>query len=361
MKLTDFIFTFGREYNTLSKTAICRVRLFTNKQGEIYAVISELDENPSVSVTNAIETIHSQLVKEKKIPPESKIIEHYPKSYLGFPESFDLVEYTSAGAPQWKSIAYSHILELLECTKDEFNDYREDQRVKKEIYEALNGTPKIKRFEYIEPPEITERRLEIDKGKISKQAVKEMLDQYPSEREMSAFLKRDMSLLSECYANPEDEYICFSEFPIGNGRVDFALFTGRSRMTVYLIEIKGAQNDLCRKNHYKAFRVDVQEGRGQLIQRAAWIESNYKECCNFVHDVLKSVKENGRPYNSFVGPRYNLLVDPNKDVIFKYVLIAGRTGDDLHDSHKRHIEDHAMNRAFQTETWDSWYGKLVRE
>lgn len=280
-----------------------------------------------------------------------------------------MVEYTSAGTPQWKSITYSQILELLECTEDEFNDYRADQRVKQEICEALNGTPKIKRFEYIEPPEITERRLEIDKGKISKQAVKEMLDQYPPEREMSAFLKRDMSLLSECYANPEDEYICFSEFPIDKGEgkgkgkeiVDFALFTGRSRMTVYLIEIKGAQNDLCRKNHYKDFRADVQEGRGQLIQRAAWIKNNYRECCNFVHKVLKSVKENGRPYNAFVGPQYKLLVDPNKDVIFKYVLIAGRTGDDLHDSHKRHITDCAMNGDFQTETWDSWYGKLTRE
>lgn len=360
MKLTDFIFTFRHDCNTSSKTAICRVRLFINKQMEIYAVISDLDENPSISVTNAIELIHSQLLKENKIPPTSKIIDHSPKS-LCFPESFDLVEYTSVGAPQWKSITYSYILELLECTENEFNDYWEDQRVKKEIYEALNGTPKIKRFEYIEPSEITERRLEIDKGKLNKQAVKAVLDLYPSEREISTFLKRDMSLLSECYANPKDEYICFSEFPIDSGRVDFALFTGRSRMTVSLIEIKGAQNDLCRKNHYKDFRAEVQEGRGQLIQRAAWIESNYKGYCNFVHEVLKSVKGNGRPYNAFVGPKYKLQVDPNKDVNFKYVLIAGRTGDDLQDSHKRHIEDWAINRDFQTETWDSWYGKLVRE
>lgn len=359
MKLTDFIFTFGDAYNALSRTAICRVRLFINKKMEIYAVISELDENPSVSVTNAIEIIHSRLLKENKIPPKSKIIDHSPKS-LCFPESFDLVEYTSTGYPQWKDITYSNILELLECTEDEFNDYRYDKRVKKEIYEALNGTPKIKRFEYTEPPEITERRLEIDKVKINKKAVKGLLDTYPSEREISAFLKRDMSLLSECYANPKDEYICFSEFPIDSGRVDFAVFTGRSRMTVYLIEIKGAQNDLCRKNHYKDFRSDVQEGRGQLIQRAAWIESNYKECCNFVHEVLKSVKKNGRPYNAFVGPKYKLQVDPNKDVDFKYVLIAGRTGDDLQDSHKRHIEDCAINRDFRTETWDSWYNKLER-
>ncbi len=71
-----------------------------------------------------------QLLKENKIPPKSKIIDHSPKS-LCFPESFDLVEYTSAGSPQWKSITYSHILELLECTENEFNDYREDKRVKK--------------------------------------------------------------------------------------------------------------------------------------------------------------------------------------------------------------------------------------
>ena len=53
MKINDFIFRFQVEA-CLSDAGICRVRLFVNQKAEVYAVLTELEENPSTSVTNAV-------------------------------------------------------------------------------------------------------------------------------------------------------------------------------------------------------------------------------------------------------------------------------------------------------------------
>lgn len=358
MKINDFIFRY-RTGSFVCAGGICRVRTFLNSQNDIYTVLTELDENPSTSVTNAMELIVAQLHTQQKIPFQAKIIEHYPSGF--FSETFDLVTFSSDGAPLWKPISPTAVFKILECTDNEFADYKSDPRVQKEIQDALLGTPKIQRLHFIEDPAITERRLEIESKMHSLNTVKDFLSSYPSESELSAFLKQDMSLLAEPYAIPE-EYICFAEFPVGDGRVDFALFTGRSRMSVYLIEIKGAVSPLRKKNHYGDFRADVQQGRAQLIERKTWCERHYEEFRVFVHRVLQSVvKEDTRPYHAFLGPRYRLEVDPNKDIHLHYVLIAGRTSDDLRDSQKRHQEDIAMGFSIQTETWDSWANKLTRQ
>ena len=357
MKVNDFIFRFRA--GSLSRAGICRVRTFVNDRAKIYVVLSELDENPSMSVTNASELLVAQLTDQQKIPPQSAIIEHYPAG-AAFAESFDLVTY-DAGRPSWSSVSFSSVIKDLGCSAQEFADYKQDPRVQKEIQDALNGIPKIEQYEYTEPFEITERRLAIVSNQHRMEEIKGLLDTNPSERELSEFLKQDLSLLAERYAYPKEEYVCFAEFPVGEGRVDFALFTGRSRMDVTLVEIKGAQDGLCRSNHYHEFRSSVQEGRGQLIQRAAWCNQNYEKFRRFVHQVLSEVKKGRRPYRAFLGPKYRLSVDPDKDIKLHYVLIAGRTGDDLPDSRKRHTEDSALNLDVQTETWDSWINQLTRE
>lgn len=241
MKLNDFIFRFTN--NGLFKQAgICRVRTFCNSMFEIYVVLSELKENPSASVTNALEYIIQQLVEQQKIPMQAKIIEHYPKE-IGFAESFDLIAVNEQERPVWSSISFTYVLKVLEPSADEFDDYQKDLRVQKEIQDSLNGIPRIEQYEYREPIEITERRLEIIKNQHEMASVREFLQTNPSESKLSEFIKQDMSLFAECLAFPSEEYICFSEFPVGEGRVDFALFTGRSRMDVYLIEIKGADRN----------------------------------------------------------------------------------------------------------------------
>lgn len=358
MKINDFIFRF-RTDALIHKAGICRVRTFLNSCGELFVLLTELDENPSTSVTNAVERIVQQLLTQEKIPSQSKIIEHYPPAFYSS-DHFDLVSFDPKGCPSWQPLSFFTIQQMLEPSEKEFENYKQDPRIQKEIQNAIQGIPKIQTFEYHEPVEIIERRLQIKANQHSMEKIHRFLDTDPSETMWSSFLKQDMSLLAECYAYPSEEYVCFAEFPVGNGRADFALFTGRSRMEVYLFEIKGSLSSIRRQNHYHEFRAEIQEGRGQLIARSDYCKKNYEPFRLFCHDVLAEVKKGGLPYHAFLGPRYQLQVDPNKDIYLHYILIAGRTRDDLADSQKRHMEDSSSSLDIRTETWDSWVNKLTR-
>lgn len=360
MKINDFIFRF-RCYGMLSEGGICRVRLFVNPQAEVYAVLTELDENPSTSVTNAVELICGQLLAAKKMPEQAKIIEHYPPAKF-FPQTFDLVTLHGSLRPEWKPVSRKTVETWLDCGPEEFSgDGSDDPRLQAEIRQALEGTPTLRTFHYTEPPEVSERRLEIAASQHSRAELQSLIDAGATEQALAAFLKEDPSLFAERYANPPDEYICFSEFPVGDtGRVDFALFTGRSRMDVYLIELKDGKHALRRSNHYGSFRASVQEGRDQLISRAAWAERHDEEFRRFVHQVRQAVESGQRPYRAFPGPRYRLQVDPEKDIKLHLVFIGGRTSQDLEDSQARHREDQASRFHLETETWDSWLNKLTR-
>ena len=73
------------------------------------------------------------------------------------------------------------------------------------------------------------------------QQLRGLIDNCAGERDLQRLIGSDLSLRGEMYAQPDEEYLAFAEFPIDDGRVDFALFSGRSRMDITLIEIKGAQ------------------------------------------------------------------------------------------------------------------------
>ena len=358
MKINDFIFRYKNPVAIIP--GIYRVRTFVNRKNDIYVVLSELDENPSESITNSIEFIVNELIYQNKIPPESKIIEHYSSS-LYSSEEFDLVTFDSNMKPNWKPVRFKTILKILDCSDEEFDNYRNNQRVKKEIEDAILGVPKLREFKYSENPDITERRLEIVLNQHNKDDIIRLLSDDPEEHRLNKFLREDLSLIAECYANPSEEYICFAEFPVGERRADFALFTGRSRMNVYLIEIKGADKDLRRKNHYGEFRSSVQEGIGQLKKHSDWCSKNYEEFRKHTYNILEEVKKGNNPYHAFLGPKYKLMVDPNKDIRLHYVLIAGKTEDDINDSKKRDMEERSVNVDMQIETWNSWLNKLARE
>ncbi len=358
MKINDFIFRYRARIT--STPGIYRVRTFLNSKNEIYVVLSELDENPATSVTNIIEFLVNQLIKQNKIPSESKIIEHYSSDSF-FPEEFDLVTFAFGTKPIWESLSFKKVLELLECTNEEFADYRTNERVKQEIEDALLGIPRLQEFKYSEHPDITERRLEIISKQHSKCDIIKLLNNNPEEYKLNKFLKEDLSLIAECYANPNEEYICFAEFPVGEHRADFALFTGRSRMNVYLIEIKGADKDLRRKNHYGEFKSNVQEGKGQLLKHSDWCNKNYEAFRKFTYNVLKEVENGNYPYHAFLGPKYKLNVDSNKDIRLHYILIAGKTDNDIEDSKRRDMEERSVSIDMQIETWDSWLNKLTRK
>lgn len=358
MKINDFIFRYKSPMARIP--GIYRVRTFVNSKNDIYVVLSELDENPSESVTNSIEFIVNELIYQNKIPSKSKIIEHYSSNLFSL-EEFDLVTFDSNMKPSWKSVGFKTISEVLECFDEEFTNYRNDERIKKEIEDAILGIPKLQEFKYSENPNITERRLEIVSNQHTKDDIIKLLNTNPIEHRLNEFLREDLSLIAECYANPSEEYVCFAEFPVGEHRADFVLFTGRSRMNVYLIEIKGADKELRRKNHYGEFKSSIQEGIGQLKKHSNWCSKNYETFRMFTYNVLEEVKNGNFPYHAFLGPKYELMVDPNKDIRLHYILIAGKTEDDLNDSKRRDIEERSVSVDMQIETWDSWLNKLTRK
>lgn len=359
MKITDFIFKYETARWSIARVGICRVRIFSNSQNQIYVVLTELDENPGSSVTNTLEEILRQLLATQKIPSAAGVIDHSPSS-LGLREDFSLVSTSEKGNICWQALSLSAVRKLTECAEDEFCDYKSDARVLKEISCTLNGGESVKEIVCRELPEVSERRLEILQTRRSKEELFALLESAPSERELAAFLRSDMSLLGEVYAVVGEEYICFSEFPIAGKRVDFAVFSGRSRMRVHLIEIKGAKDGLRYKDYYKGFRKTVQDCRQQLIYEKNLIDANYEACRKYVYSVLDAVKSGQRPYGAFTGPKFRLQVDPEKDVHFIYVSIAGRTVESVSDSRLRHMHDQSFGFSIQTETWDSWCEKLTR-
>ena len=85
-----------------------------------------------------------------------------------------------------------------------------------------------------------------------------------SEWKLDALIKNDLSLIAEIYSYPNDEYIVFSEFPVGERRVDFAIFSGRSTMDVTFIEIKGADFNLKKRGHYDNLNAKIEEANSQI-------------------------------------------------------------------------------------------------
>ncbi|WP_017151764.1 hypothetical protein [Bacillus bingmayongensis] len=51
---------------------------------------------------------------------------------------------------------------------------------------------------------------------ITKVKIETLVKNGAKEQELQRLLKQDLSIFAEVYAYPSDEYICFSEFPIGN-------------------------------------------------------------------------------------------------------------------------------------------------
>jgi hypothetical protein len=209
---------------------------------------------------------------------------------------------------------------------------------------------------------VTKRKLEIIAGQISKALMSALIDNGSNEQALQRILKQDLSLIAEVYAHPEDEYICFSEFPVGEGQVDFALFTGRSWMDVVLIEVKGADYYILNRNSYGNFASKLNEAVKQIQGRLATIYNDGLR--KFQHQVhlLRARAETGeRVHNAFLGPKSNLEVDPEKGINVRFIVIGGRTRDDLEESKQRQNFERTFVPPLKIETWDTWLRKLRRD
>jgi len=362
VKISDFAFQFetlrgNRPYG------LCRVRIF-HSDGTIAAVLTDLTSvgqgAQGPSVTNAVELIHAALIRRGFIRYGATIVEHYEATKFRA-ATFDLVSFSAGGSPKWDTISLEVACKLLNCNSDEFDTPTEKNAALLTEIERLRSTfDPFFSSPHLEDPVVVNRRLNIEEKMTRKYDLVAAIEANSGERQLQQILKEDLSLIAEVYADPDDEYICFSEFPIGDGFVDFAIFTGRSRMDVILVEIKGADFNLITSGSYANFSSKVNEAVQQIRAR---IGVAYRDLDRFRKEVhrIRVEAESGKPiYGAFLGPHCSLEVDPNKDINIRSVVIAGRTLNDLEESRLRHEYEWSMKPSVKIETWDSWVRKLRR-
>ena len=206
---------------------------------------------------------------------------------------------------------------------------------------------------------MVQRLFEIEKNQITKESLQTLVNSNSTESTLQKQVKKDLSILAEVYAAPQHEYICFSEFPIGKGFVDFVLFTGRSRMDVILIEVKGADFFLTNAGTYNKISSKVEIAIDQTRNRLRYIYENYMTFKQEMHEIRETVESGQTIYNSFKGCNKFLNVDSKKEIKIQSIIIAGRTRNDYEESKKRH--DYEFNSIrIMIESWNSWLRKLRR-
>jgi hypothetical protein len=359
MKINDFIFRFRVKFR-MNHDGICRVRTFIGKESKIFVLLTELEKNPGLSLTNAIEHICQLLIEKGLARKDYVFIEHYEKS-LFRSSTFNIVSLDENWWPSWKSLDQNKAQELLEVNPSELElAISCDKNLEAEIEKICTEIDPFADFSATERPDVIKRRFKIESGMIRKDSLAGLIQNSATEQEIQRLLKSDLSIFGEVYAHPEDEYIVFSEFPVADGAVDFAVFSGRSRMDITLIEVKEANFSLVNQGHYDKFSSKIEEAADQIRNRLRHVYENIRQFRNDVHTLRQRVEQGERIYNSFLGPYKDLHVDPEKDVDIRCVVIGGRTRDDLAESKKRSDFERNFTIPLKIDSWDSWLKKLRR-
>lgn len=359
MKITDIVHNYP-DGNSRLVCGLCRVRAFISESGTV-VLLTDLDEkNDGQSVTNAVERIIKSLQELGVVIGPVTYLEHYEREDPQC-DSFDIVTIESRGGTQWKTISREEALVLMGCSPSELDDrsWQNGRIVAQADRLRFSRNPFVDSH-YLESHAVVKRRLEIADAKISKSEVEALISEGAGERDIQCLLKRDLSIFGEAYAKPDDEYICFSEFPLGEGFVDFVVLTGRSRMDVILIEIKGADFNLLNADHYKEFNHKINQAAGQLRSRLGQIYRDISPFRDHVHCLRARAERGEKIHNAFLGPHHRLEVDPQKDINIRTVLIGGRTVDDRTESTKRHDYERTFTPQIRIESWDTWLRRLQR-
>lgn len=168
-----------------------------------------------------------------------------------------------------------------------------------------------------------------------------------------------MSFLSDWLQSPADEYICLSELPIGNGKVDFVVLTSRSRMLVYLIEIKGANFNIINKNHYKDMNVNIHNAVKQISNHIKYIDENYEVFRKYIHNIRQEVIDGKYKPNHLLGPKGYLEVDPDKDISIATIVIGEKTVNDHFESSERTKFEKGYNSySLKVCSWNSFLNRI---
>jgi hypothetical protein len=360
LKITDIVHDYHDGITHLS-AGLCRVRSFINLSKTV-VLLTELDTtNDGTSVTNAVEYIIQSLIEQGKVIGPATFIEHYERADSQNDE-FYLVALTETKGPDWKRITPQEVVALSGCTDFELAERSE---ANSRIY-AQADRMRLARDHFVdsrfpENNEVIKRRLEILDGMVSKTDVERLVNAKAKEHDLQNLLRQDLSFFGEAYAELDGEYICFSELPIDDGFVDFVVFTGRSRMDVILIEVKGADFDLLTKTHYEEFSHKIHEAAGQIRRRVGTVHRDISKFKTVFHNIRIEAEKGKKIHNSFLGPNFRLQVDPNKDINIRTVVIGGRTVNDLEESRKRYDYESRVTPPIRIESWDTWLRRLKRQ
>ncbi len=357
MKTSDFIFQFTPANMTRTDN-LCRVRLFVNKQN-MYALITDVDSKYSpASVINFIENIKEQLIEKGYISESTIIITHDEDRVSGY-GSFEIVTFGRNGSAEWHDSTLDKVSELLGCLRQELLDKTlKNKRLFNQLEQLHHLIRPFTKDTYIENYGVLSRRYKIKDNAITKTELAAFLSGAPSEKELATFFKRDLAFFADLYAYPSEEYIVVPELKIEEGFVDYAIFSGRSRMDVTLIEIKGANFDLMGSTGYRNFSYKTNEALQQVRGREGTIIRDYPKFREYFHEICKAVETGSHGHKAFCGPKGKLLVDPKKDINIRMIVIAGRSKNDLEESIERHNLERNTSLPLRVESWDSLLNKI---
>jgi hypothetical protein len=183
-----------------------------------------------------------------------------------------------------------------------------------------------------------------------------IINQSAKERDIQELLKKDLSFIGKHFAVPENEYIVFSEFPVGNGSVDFVVFTSRSKMEVIFIEIKGSDFNFI--NNDGTVSNEIKKAEEQIRERFEYVTKNYEKFRREVYDIKRQVEAGKILYNSKIGDSKKLYCDPEKEIMISGCIIGGKTTDDYLESSKKAQMQRYNNPSIRFESWNSFLRKI---
>jgi hypothetical protein len=358
MKINDLVF----QYPGFNGPGICRLRTFATASAGLVILLTDLGaKSTGPSITNSIEKIAQVLVSQGYAAGSFMLIEHYEgdryKQAL-----FQQVHLPERGPTSWQSMPAEEVQALVGCDAAELMDCSLwNMRLAGEIDRVRNAIDPFMDFPYPGRVEVINRRGEIASGMVPKGRIAALVEGGAIEQDLQRLLKADLSIFGEVYASPHEEYICFSEFPVADGAVDFAVFTGRSRMDVVLIEVKGADFNLVNKDAYAGFSRNVNQAADQIRARLGHAYRNLDDFRAHVHRIRESAESGKTLYNAFIGPKGKLQVDPQKDINIRCIVIGGRTRDDLAESARRQDYESRFSPPIRIESWDTWLRRLQRQ
>lgn len=164
--------------------------------------------------------------------------------------------------------------------------------------------------------------------------------------------------MADYLAEPHEEYICFSNYPIGDKIADFVVLTSRSKMKVCIVEVKGADFKIVKANHYQGLNVHMNDAITQLKNHMEYINRNYSSFRTQIHEDKDKAINEEYSGNYLVGPRKNLLVDPQKDIDVKYIAIGGVEREDKSIEESHEIVKCKPADNLEIASWNSFVRKL---